>query len=706
MSKTLVVAEKPSVGRDIAKVLDAKQRGHRCLIGDNHVVTWAYGHLVTLASPEELDDKYKKWSYDNLPIIPENMQLKLTPNKNSMSQFEVIKNWMLSEEISDIVCATDAGREGELIFRWIYEYAGCTKPIKRLWISSMTDEAIKEGLNTMKPGSDYDTLFESARCRAFADWLVGMNGSRVFTLTYERLLSVGRVQSPTLAILVERELERRNFVPEEYYELWAKYVGFKACWFDPNAKDNINRIQKKDFEKYNKLCESLEGKTAVVEDIERKTETRKPPQLYDLTSLQRDANYNFGWPAARTLQFAQALYEKRKLITYPRTDSKYLSGDMYPFLKARLKKLNKDPYTQYTEEAIASERNIFGRVINDARVSDHHAIIPTGRSAPKSLNDNERKLYDLIVRRFISIFLEDQEVERVRVISDVDGEKFESKGSIVVEAGWSKVYDDLKKRKTAKGEQKLPKLAIGDTRLVKKGEMKEKTTKPPANYSDATLLSAMEHAGRFVENDELREQMKENGLGTPATRAAIIERLIQVRYVSRRGRNLVPTDKGVALVSVLPSDLKSPETTGKWEKALNDIRAGEEKASHFMDGIKKITNEIVEKSRVKKTDVEFPEEKPRRDPDEPREVFGICPACKGEILENSKAYYCSNWRATKCRFSIWKNDKKSDRPDLDNDMMKKLLAEKEMKFDQGVIKINEKNPYYQWISNSEQKEEG
>jgi DNA topoisomerase-3 len=695
MGKTLIVAEKPSVGRDIAKVLEATTRGNRCLINSKYVISWAFGHLVSLANPEEIDDKYKKWSMDQLPIMPEVMQLKLAGIKGSIAQFEAIKHWMLSDEVDDIICATDAGREGELIFRWIYEFAGCTKPIKRLWISSMTDEAIKEGFANLKPGSEYESLFESARARASADWIVGMNASRAFTLTYERLLSVGRVQSPTLAILVNRELERINFVPEEYYELWAVYPGFKACWFDPKAKENITRIAKTDYEKFKKLSQDIVGKTAVVSDIENKLETRKPPQLYDLTSLQRDANYNYGWSAARTLQMAQALYEKRKLITYPRTDSKYLSGDMYPLLKSRLAKLNAEPYTEYVEEAITSERNIFGRVINDAFVTDHHAIIPTGRKAPKSLDENEKKLYDLIVRRFIAIFLEDQETERVRVITDIDKEKFESKGSVVIEPGWSKVYEDVKKKRNGNGEQKLPKLEIGDERLVKKSELKEKKTKPPARYSDATLLSAMEHAGRMVEDDELREQMKENGLGTPATRAAIIERLIQVRYVKRMGKTLAPTEKGVALVSVLPEELKLPETTGKWEKALEDIRSGEEQAENFMDGIKRMTCEVIEKSKIKK-EVKFPEEAARPDPDKPREVLGTCPACKGEIMENSKAFYCSNWRRTKCKFSVWKNDKKSDRPDMTPDMMKKLLKDKVLEFEEGVVNINEKSPFYEW----------
>jgi len=705
MGKILVVAEKPSVGRDIAKVLGAQSRGNRCLMNSEYIVTWAFGHLVSLASPEEIDDKYKKWSLDQLPILPEKMKLRLSANQGAVMQFEVIKKWMISDEVDEIICATDAGREGELIFRWIYEFAGSDKPIQRLWISSMTDEAIKEGFANIKPGSEYELLFHSARSRACADWIVGMNASRAFTLTYERLLSVGRVQSPTLAIMVARELERINFIPEEYYELWAVYPGFKACWYDPDAKENISRIAKKDFEKFTKLAELLAGKTAVVSDIERKRETRKPPQLYDLTSLQRDANYSFGFSAARTLQYAQALYEKRKLITYPRTDSKYLSGDMYPLLKSRLGKLNKEPFAEYAQEAIESERNIFGRVINDAFVTDHHAIIPTGRSVPKSLDENERKLYNLIVRRFIGIFLEDQVIERVRVITDIEKEKFESKGSIIIEPGWSKVNEKVKKRKATNGEQKLPKLEIGDERLVKKAEVKKKETKPPARYSDATLLSAMEHAGRLIEDDELREKMKESGLGTPATRAAIIERLIQVRYIQRRGRTLAPTEKGIALVSVLPEELKSPETTGKWEKALQDIRAGEEKAEDFMEGIKKMTREIIIKSMDKK-EVDFPEETPRPDPDKPREILGKCPSCKeGDILENSKAFYCTNWRKTQCKFSVWKNDKKSERPDISPDLMKKLLKEKTMKFDNGEVKINEKSPHYQWLPKDEEKKE-
>ncbi len=704
MGKTLVVAEKPSVGRDIAKVLGAASRGNRCLMNNEYVITWAFGHLVSLASPEELDVKYKKWSFDQLPIIPEKMKLKVAGNSGAVSQFEVIKKWMLSDEIDEIICATDAGREGELIFRWIYEFAGSDKPIKRLWISSMTDEAINDGFANLKPGSEYQSLFESARSRASADWLIGMNASRAFTLTYERLLSVGRVQSPTLAILVDRELERINFVPEEYYELWAIYPGLKGCWFDPEAKENICRINKNDVEKFQKLADSLPGKTAVVSEIEEKRETRKPPQLYDLTSLQRDANYNFGWSAARTLQLAQALYEKRKLITYPRTDSKYLSGDMYPLLKSRLGKLNKEPYAEYAQEAIESERNIFGRVINDAFVTDHHAIIPTGRNAPKSLNEFESKLYDLIVRRFIAIFLEDQEIDRVRVITDIEKDKFESKGSVVIAPGWSKVYDSVKKRKSETGEQKLPKLKIGDERLVKKSELKNKKTKPPSRFSDATLLSAMEHAGRLVEDEELREKMKESGLGTPATRAAIIERLIQVRYVRRQGRTLVPTEKGIALVSVLPEELKSPETTGKWEKALEDIRTGQEKAQDFMEGIKDMTREIILKSKVKK-EASFPEEAPRPDPDKPKEVLGQCPVCKGEIFENSKAYYCSNWRKTACKFSVWKNDKKSDRPDISIDMMKKLLIDKTLEFDQGTVNVAGKSPIYEWVPKDTENEE-
>ena len=427
MGKTLVVAEKPSVGRDIARVVNARERGNGCLIGDEYVVTWAIGHLITLCNPEELDEKYKKWSFDTLPILPDDMKKKII--YRTRFQYGVVKNWMNSDEIDRIVCATDAGREGELIFRRIYEHAGCTKPFDRLWISSMTDLAIRQGFEGLKSGAEYDNLFHSARCRAESDWLVGMNGSRAYTLTYDTLLSVGRVQSPTLAILVERELERRSFVPEKYYVLTADFDGYTGRWIDETAKERPYRIPADRFDEFEALSKSLPGKKAVVEKISVKHETIKPPLLYDLTQLQRDANRKFGWPASKTLKIAQTLYETAKVITYPRTDSKFLSGDMKRSLPDRLEKLNQGKWKKYAAMALESQRELFPRVINNKGVTDHHAIIPTGSAAAvEKLEGNELKLFDLIARRFIAVFLDDQQVEKTEILTRSEGHAFLTRG--------------------------------------------------------------------------------------------------------------------------------------------------------------------------------------------------------------------------------------------------------------------------------------
>ena len=355
MGKTLIVTEKPSVARDIARVLKVTTRGDGCIVGEDYVVTWAIGHLVTLKSPEEMDDKYKTWTYEQLPIIPEEMELKITPMRGAAHQFYNVKNWMHNKNIDNIVCATDAGREGELIFRLIYEFAECTKPFSRLWISSMTDEAIRNGFDSLQDSKEYDNLFYSARCRAHADWLVGMNGSRVYSLTYDRRISVGRVQTPTLAIMVAREKERLAFESEVYYELWGTFSGYKGRYFDEAKKENAHWISENDLEKFQQIAKDMKGKSAVVEKVEQKNETRKPPLLYDLTSLQRDANYYYSYSAAKTLRLAQNLYEKHKLITYPRTDSRFLSHDMAGTLKTRLNKLNIEPWNNLAEKALALE---------------------------------------------------------------------------------------------------------------------------------------------------------------------------------------------------------------------------------------------------------------------------------------------------------------------------------------------------------------
>ena len=696
MGKILVIAEKPSVGRDIAKVLGCRTRGNGCLYGDEYIITWAVGHLVALASPEELDDKYKNWTRKDLPILPDAMKFKVLPRVKR--QYDVVSGWMNHEDVDSLICATDSGREGELIFRLIYNMAGCTKPFQRLWISSMTDEAIREGFDRLRPGSEYDTLYQSARCRSEADWLVGMNGSRAFTLTYDTLLSVGRVQSPTLAILVKRELERRAFVPEPYLEFSATFTRYKGRWFDPAKRGEgveafrIDPARKEEFEA---LKVDLKGKMGEVVQVDSEERTFKPPQLYDLTSLQRDANRILGFSASKTLRIAQNLYEKRKVITYPRTDSRYLSHDLYKTLKTRLNKLTGGQWEPFASQAMASERKLSGRVVNDARVTDHHAIIPTGKAAGgKGWDEDETALFDLIARRYIAVFLEDQLVEYQTVEPVAEGHHFLSKGKVVHQKGWSEIYDPLQPKRRSDDEQELPALKVGDTKKVSSAKLAEKKTEPPAPYTEASLLSAMENAGRELEDEELREQMKDSGLGTPATRAAIIERLIQVRYVRRRGKILTPTDKGITLIQVLPAALSSPETTGRWEKELAEIGRGEGDPDAFMNGIRSLVVDLVHDSAQKNTSVTFPQETRSHDPSAPKVSLGKCPLCESDILENSKAYYCSQWRSG-CRFTVWKDcAKEQEGPLLPPEGMTALLSEaKAFTLPQGTFSLVKGKPF-------------
>ncbi|MEX1377632.1 MAG: DNA topoisomerase 3 [Eubacteriales bacterium] len=702
MGKTLIVAEKPSVARDIARVLKVTTRGDGCIVGENHVVTWAIGHLVTLKSPEEMDDKYKTWKYEQLPIIPEKMELKITPMRGASHQFYNVKNWMNNKNIDEIICATDAGREGELIFRLIYEFAECTKPVKRLWISSMTDESIKNGFDTLKSSTEYDNLFYSARCRAHADWLVGMNGSRVYSLTYDRRISVGRVQSPTLAIMVAKEEERKAFVSQTYFEMWASFNGYKGRYFDESKEENAHWIKEEDAEKFQAISKELKGKIGVVEKVEKTNETKKPPLLYDLTSLQRDANYYYSFSAAKTLRLAQSLYEKHKLITYPRTDSRFLSHDMAGSLKTRLSKLNMEPWSEFAEKAMQLEGNP-KRVIWDARVTDHHAIIPTGKvAAIKKLDEEESALFDLVVRRYISVFFEDQELLKTYVVTRCEKMAFESRGLQIMKAGWSEIYESLKKKSTSDDEQNIPDINEGNERKVTGSSFKQKKTKPPGRYTDATLLSAMEHAGRMIEDEELSQAMIDSGLGTPATRAAIIERLIQVKYVRRSGKTLVPTEKGITLIKILPENMTSPIMTGKWEKELNEIRHGEYDADEFMDGIKKMTIDIVNSGKVKIEGVEFPGDSRSSTVSQNREPLGACPGCEdGNIMENTKAFYCSNWRLKKCKFTLWKKDKLTERPEFTPEMTKELLKKNKMEFKEGIMELTDQEPYVKWTPSEE-----
>lgn len=579
MGLICVMAEKPSVARDIARVLGANTPGKGCLKGNGYVVTWAVGHLVTQEDPGDIDERWQKWSQATLPILPENIPLKVIPEKHTKEQFQAVSTIFNAPQVDSIICATDAGREGELIFRRIYKMCGCKKPFSRLWISSMTEEAIAEGFANLKPGTEYDALYTSAQCRADADWLVGMNGSRAFTLRYDSLLSIGRVQTPTLSLLVQREKEIRAFVPEDYYEVIADFGGYKGTYID-NKKQS--RIEKK--EKAEEICAVVKGQIGKVESVETQRKKTPPPLLYDLTTLQREANARYGFTAQATLDIVQALYERHKMLTYPRTDSRYLSDDMKPKMEKLLNSLPA-PYAEIVPKE-ADRVSPGKRVFDDSKLTDHHAIVPTGRFGG-NLNPNEQKIFDMVVRQVMAAFSKDFVYDATQVVTKVNDCRFLSKGRQVVEAGWQKVNPPLKSKKETEEEQVLPGLMEGTEVRVKDVKIQAKKTNPPSPYTENTLLGAMENAGRFVQDEELRRQLKERGLGTPATRAAIIERLITVGYVQRVKKNLLPTDKGIRLIEVVPEQMSSPETTGRWEKGLNDIALGKMDPEKFMASIRR-----------------------------------------------------------------------------------------------------------------------
>lgn len=679
MGKILVIAEKPSVAKDIARVLGCKERKEGFLAGENYIVSWAIGHLVTLADPEDYDEKYKKWKRETLPILPKKMVLKAV--KKTQPQLKILKKLMNSKEVDSLICATDSGREGELIFRYIYEMVNCKKTFQRLWISSMTDSAIKEGFARLKDGREYDNLYLCAKCRSEADWLVGMNATRAYTLQYNALLSIGRVQTPTLAIMVERQKEIDAFVPEDYYEVQAMYENFSGIWFD--KKETDTKIKK--LEQAQEIVQKVQGKTGSVFSITQEEKKQSPPLLYDLTELQRDCNKKFGFSAQKTLSIAQDLYEKRKMITYPRTDSRYLSEDMKQKVKNTLLKLQRvQKYTSFISYIFSQENIPFHkRIIDNSKVTDHHAIIPTdGKISLESLTEEEKKVYHVIVMRFMAVFYPQYIYMVTKVITIVEQQKFISKGTTVLQEGWTAIYKALDIEKTKdekKQEQILPNLKQGETVVVKQAKLLKKKTKPPVYYTESSLLSAMENAGRFVEDEVLKEQMKESGLGTPATRAAIIERLLTVGYIIRKGKNLVPTEKGIKLIEIVPEELKSPQTTGKWEKGLSSIAKGKMSSERFMKSIERYVYFLIEASDKRKENIVFEQESQRGKGKKTIKNLGKCPLCqKGSILENTKAYYCTAWKEG-CQFTIWKNTLEPYGVSLDSKIVKKLLKEKKIK---------------------------
>ncbi len=690
MGKTVVVAEKPSVGRDIARVLKCREKGEGCLTGDTYVVTWAIGHLVALCDPDEMDEKYKKWRMDDLPILPENIPLKVLPK--TKGQFRILKKWLCDKETDRIICATDAGREGELIFRFIYQESGCKKPVDRLWISSMTDEAIQEGFAKLKPGTAYDNLYKSASSRAQADWLVGMNASRAFTLKHNALLSVGRVQTPTLAILVKRHLEIAAFKPEEYYTVTADFGDYQGMWFK-EGQENDTRLSTK--EAAEAIVQAVKGKEGKVLLSESTPKQELPPQLYDLTTLQRDANRLLSFTAQKTLKVAQSLYETYKAITYPRTDSRHLPDDMAGPAKKAMQCLP-DEYQSLVPGAMPEGKlSHFRRVFDNSKVSDHHAILPTPKKTDiAKLPPDEKRLFDLIIRRLLAAFYPAHTYDALKVITGVNGHTFRTTGRTVKEAGWKKVYEGIEKS-SKEDDAPLPALSAGDTRTVQKASSKKETTKPPSPHTDGSLLSAMEHAGKDIEDEELREQMKGSGLGTPATRAAIIERLVAVGYIQRKGKTLAATEKGVELIRVAPPEISSPETTGRWELALDRIAEGNQAPEPFLEGIRRLCAFLVKYAREDEKSASFVREegtkgKGSTKPAAPPLPDIKCPVChEGGVAENSKAFYCTRYRQG-CRFTLWKDClKKGGGPLLTAKLVPLLLKDGSLQGSTGQLSLQD-----------------
>ena len=628
MGKILVLAEKPSVGRDIARVLGCNTRGQGSLIGADYIVSWAVGHLAQLAAPEDYDPALRRWDFAALPIMP--AEMRLVPAPSGKEQLAVLKKLLNSPEIDSVICATDSGREGELIFRYIYQLCGCKKPFQRLWVSSMTDKAIKDGFASLRPGSDYDLLFASARCRSEADWLVGINASRAYTLKYDALLSIGRVQTPTLAIIVNRAAEIAAFVPEEYFEVRADFAANSVAYWGLWQKRDGSTSRLPNKQAADELLARVKGADAKVVSVKREEKSQPPPLLYDLTELQRDCNKRYGFSAQKTLDLAQSLYETRKLITYPRTDSRYLSDDLLPRLPGRVKNLGALPQFAAAAEPLLAAGALprpGKRVIDNSKITDHHAIIPTeGRLRLDNLTADEWQVFRLVALRFLAVFYPAHRYAATRVLTEAAGEQFISKGQEELQAGWTELYNRLKadeqaekakstagkKKSEPKDEQELPNLYESQPVQLTSAKSDKKKTQPPKPYTEASLLSAMENAGRFVEDEALKEQLKESGLGTPATRAAIIERLLAVGYIKRQGKTLVPTEKGEKLVAVVPVEMKSAETTGKWEKGLSAIAAGRMTTETFMASIHRYVDFLVRDCRTSNRRMQFPEENRRR----------------------------------------------------------------------------------------------
>lgn len=667
MSKTLVIAEKPSVGRDLATALPGKfTKSEGLLESDDYVITWAVGHLVELVPPEDYDERWKKWRMADLPIVPDAFKLK-PRDARSRKQFNVIKKQMTRDDVDLIVNACDAGREGELIFAYTYEAAKAKKTVKRLWLNSMTKAAIREAFDSLREGEEMKPLEAAARSRSEADWLVGMNATRAATIrlraAFDGAVSLGRVQTPTLALVARREVEIREFKPEPYWLVDASFAASGERLYSARYLGG-KRIAE---DEANTIVAECTGQPGDITKLEKRNEKEPPQLLYDLTALQRHANTRYGFSARRTLAAAQKLYEDKKAITYPRTNSRFLSGDLIPEIKPTAALVGQNAeYAKPAQYVTSLEKLPLGRVVNDAKVTDHHAIIPTRSEHDlEKMGEDERKIYDLIARRFLSVFFPDAVFERTRVETTVSDHVFRTSGRVLIEAGWRAAYDEAPASRRSEdddagGDQLLPRLEEGERVDTRKVEALRKETKPPRRFTDASLLGAMETAGKDIEDVELREAMKDSGIGTPATRAAIIERLIDVGYLEREGRALAATDKGIQVIGLLGDHpLTSPELTGSWEHRLAEIEEGTDSRPAFMSDIVKFTTDTVaELDKLKDVKVE-------------RANLGPCPICGRDVIENRKGYSCWSKDDPGCGFVIWKQ--KSGKT-LPPSVVKELMA--------------------------------
>ena len=621
MAKTLVLTEKPSVARDIARVLGCKRNGNGCIIGDKYIVTWALGHLVTLADPEAYDNKYKTWHMEDLPMLPKNM--KLVVIGQTSKQFKAVSALLQSNEVDKVVIATDAGREGELVARWIIKKANCRKPMLRLWISSQTDKAIKEGFAALKPASQYDNLYKSAQCRAEADWLVGLNVSRALTCKHNAQLSAGRVQTPTLAMIVKREEEILKFRPKDYFTVKADFEGFSAIY-----KDSRNQARFFDAAEAQAVADDVKGKRGVLSEVKKAYKFKAPPAAYDLTELQRDANKKYGYSAKQTLSLMQSLYETHKLLTYPRTDSRYITKDVAATLPERLRAIAIGPYKDAANAVLRSKPIQTKYIVNDAKVTDHHAIIPTEQYVDlNKLSREERHIYDLVVRRFLAVLSSPFEYDEMQVTITIGKHKFFTKGQSVKSAGWKALYDSsLADDDDADDDvksQTLPALSQGAPVFVKGVRIVAGKTTPPARYTEATLLSAMENPTGQVDDGSLKDALKTaGGLGTPATRADIIEKLFDSFCVERRGKEIFPTSKGKQLIDIVPSDLKSAELTAKWEQRLSMIAKGGADDKKYLEEMRSYATSLV--ASVRSSESKYKHDNMTRE---------ACPECGKYLLE-------------------------------------------------------------------------